>query len=92
MISLVEKKLSMIFLILSGPTEIAEGFNDFFANIGPNLAKEIPNPKTGYLNYLSDPCQENFLFANILPSTIESALQKLKGKNGAGIDKIFFLF
>ena len=64
--------------ILSGLTEIAEGFNDFFANIGPNLAKEIPNPKTGYLNYLSDPCQENFIFANVSPRTIEAALQKKK--------------
>ena len=74
--------------ILTGPTKIAEGFNDFFANIGPNLAKEIPNSKSSYLNYLSTPCQENFIFANVLPSTIEIALQKLKGKNSAGIDKI----
>ena len=28
--------------ILSGALEIAEGFNDFFANIGPKLAKAIP--------------------------------------------------
>ena len=73
---------------LSGPIEIAEGFNDFFANIGPNLAKEIPISKTNYLNYLSNPCRENFIFANVLPSTIETALQNLKGKNSAGIDKI----
>ena len=27
---------------LQGPIEIAESINDFFVNIGPNLAKDIP--------------------------------------------------
>ena len=34
--------------------DIANGFNDFFVNIGPNLAKDIniPNENTHVLDYL----------------------------------------
>ena len=34
---------------LSGAVEISEGFNNFFANIGPDLAKTIKGTKNNFL-------------------------------------------
>ena len=74
--------------ILSGAVEIAEGFNDFFVNIGPNLSKVIPNPTKSFTDYLCSPSSVNFVFANTTPSIINEALIKLKSKNSSGHDKI----
>ena len=74
--------------ILSGSAEIAEGFNDFFINIGPNLSKRIPPSNKDFSEYLDNPCSKNFVFANITPAIINEALSKLKSKNSSGHDKI----
>ena len=74
--------------ILSGSYEIAEGFNNFFAEIGPKLAKNIPKSKKHFSEYLSDPCAENFVFANINHEIVNEALGKLKNKNSCGPDNI----
>jgi hypothetical protein len=74
--------------ILSGALDIAEGFNEFFANIGPKLAKAIPKSDKHFSEYLTDPCPENFIFANTTHSIINEALSKLKGKHSSGPDNI----
>ena len=74
--------------ILSGAVEIAEGFNNFFVNIGPNLSKVIPSPAKSFTEYLCNPSSENFVFANTTPLIIDEALKKLKSKNSSGHDKI----
>ena len=74
--------------ILSGDFEISEGFNKFFANIGPDLAKSIPNSTKHFSEYLSEECRENFVFANVTPNILLDALNKLKNKNSSGTDKI----
>ena len=74
--------------ILSGSLEIAEGFNDFFINIGPSLAKTIPKSKKHFSEYLNEPCNENFVFANVNHEIITAALSKLQSKNSSGPDKI----
>ena len=47
-------KLSEQFLengeVIRDKTEIAEGFNNFFVNVGPKLAEEIIPPKDGAAN------------------------------------------
>ena len=40
--------------ITSDKTVIAENFNDFFVNIGNNLAKRIPNVSTSPGRYMGD--------------------------------------
>merc|ERR1712015_168931 len=63
--------------ILSGEVEIAEGFNDFFVNIGPKLSKSIPIATKNLNEYMTAPCSENFVFANITPDIVNDALKKL---------------
>ena len=74
--------------VLSGSLSIANGFNDFFSTIGPNLAKKITKSKNHYSKFLSNPCSEQFVFGNVTPTIIEDALRKLKSKNSAGPDKV----
>ena len=74
--------------IISGSLEIAEGFNNFFVNIGPKLASEIPKSKKHFSDYLGNPCNENFVFANMNHNIINEALSKLKNKNSCGPDGI----
>ena len=74
--------------ILDSSLDIANGFNEFFANIGPKLASQIPKPKKDFSNFLTNPCNEQFVFGNVTPTVIYTALKKLKSKNSTGLDKI----
>ena len=49
-----------------------------FLNIIPNLAKSIPQSNKHFSEYLGDPCNENFVFANMNSDIILDALSKLK--------------
>lgn len=74
--------------VYSGDKDIAEGFNNFFVNIGPNLAKKISESKTKFTEFLSNPVDEMFTFANVTPDTIFETLNHIKTKSSAGTDNI----
>ena len=41
--------------IIKGKSDVANGFNDFFVNIGPNLAKQIPTHNNiNITNYMGE--------------------------------------
>ena len=46
--------------------DIANGFNDFFVNVGPNLAKDIniPNENTHVLDYLKSQNPESMFLSS----------------------------
>jgi len=72
----------------SGLNEITEGFNDFFVNVGPKLASSIPSTNKTFSEYLSNPIEQNFIFANVTPETIFETLSLLKSKISCGKDNI----
>ena len=72
----------------TGAKDIAEGFNDFFVNVGPSLADAIPHTDVDFESYLSDPITEIFIFANVTPTMISNTLSKLKSKSSSGADNI----
>ena len=74
--------------ILTGEFEIAEGFNSFFANIGPKLAKDIPQTNSSFADFLSGEVLECFTFQNVTPLVLKSALSKMNPKNSCGQDNI----
>ena len=43
-------------------TVISNKFNDFFVNIGPNLAKKIPQLGIDPLNYMGGPDRESIFY------------------------------
>ena len=56
--------------ILSGSFAIAQGFNNFFSNIGPELASQILLSGKIFSDYLSEEVKENFIFSNITEEII----------------------
>ena len=71
--------------ILNNPKDIADGFNDFFAGIGPQLAAEIDQTGRSYESYL-DNCDSLFKFSSITETSILNVIKKLKPKTSSGVD------
>ena len=71
--------------------EIANSFNEYFANIGPNLSKKIDPPvnsTTTYKSYLTDPTDFRFQFRRISELEVRTAIDNLENKTSCGCDGI----
>ena len=71
--------------ILNNPKDIADGFNDFFVGIGPQLAAEVGPANKSYKSYMKD-SGTAFNFPSILEANILGVIKKFKPKTSAGID------
>ena len=62
---------------------IANGFNDFFVNVGPNLAKDIniPNENIHVLDYLKSQNPESMFLASVEESELINIVRNCKIKN-----------
>ena len=60
---------------ISGDKNVANGFNQFFVNIGPALASDIPksNSDNDFTQYLSNMSNTNYLYME--PVTEEEIIQ-----------------
>ena len=67
--------------------EIAETFNNYFVNIGPNLATSIPENKMTFQNYIyyDGPCLSTI---NLTDLELENAFASLKTKKSSEYDDI----
>ena len=74
--------------LLSNLNDITDGFNNFFASIGPALASKIPEPALSYQTFLKDPEEDNFQFSRVTPSKLIEICGKLKPKASSGADYI----
>ena len=50
---------------IDDPTMIANSFNNFFVNVGPNLDKEIPKTPISPLSYLKSRVDEDLIFSSL---------------------------
>ena len=66
---------------------ISEHFNDFFINIGPNLAKSIPHVNKKPMAYLDDAIQETIFIEPVTFDEIKTIVSSLKN-NATGFDEI----
>ena len=68
--------------------EIAEAFNSYFVNIGPNLAASIPESKTSFQSYIhyDGPCLSTI---NLTDLELENVFASLKTNKSSGYDDIF---
>ena len=73
---------------ITGSKNIAEGFNDFFANIGPELANSIPPSTVEFSSYLGESIKNNFTFCKVTPGLILETGEKIKSKSSCGPDNI----
>ena len=73
--------------IISEPKMIANKFNDYFSNIGSNLAKKIPSTSCSFHNFLTERNVESIFLKPVQKDEILDIIMSLK--NGSpGIDDI----
>ena len=74
---------------VSGAQNIANKFNEYFTNIGSDLARSINTAnKATFDSYLNTPCSNSFLFQYTNPTDIEKVIGQLKPKSRSGYDNI----
>lgn len=73
---------------IDDPTDMAEVFNDFFVNIGPNLAENIPNSNAKFHSFLKDNNPHSLFFEPITEVEIKEIIDNLNTKKGSGYDGI----
>ena len=73
---------------LTDPTEIAEGINKFFAEIGPKLSKNIEDIDTFFDEFVNQSISGSFSFQQISPYLVSSHLCKLCMRKATGLDTV----
>ena len=63
---------------LADPKQVANAFNNYFANVGVNLARSIPKVNKLPLEYLNNPVSNTFYLFPITPSEVETQISNLK--------------
>ena len=74
--------------IISEYLDIANGFNNFFTGIGPQLASEIGTSDVSFDSFLRDYNPVSFEFSRISEVEILSICRQLKPKLSSGVDFI----
>ena len=62
---------------IEDPAEMAEVFNDCFANIGPNLANNIPDSTIEFHKFLNDRNPQSLFFAPVVEEEIKDIVNNL---------------
>ena len=73
---------------LTNPKDIAEGFNDYFSNIGPNLASQINTSNLNFETYVKNTESEFTAFQPVRVNHVYQLLTGLSSNKATGIDKI----
>ena len=68
--------------IITDPTKIAEGFNNYFSTIAENLQQKIVYNNNGFMKYLNQPLDQNFIFRSVESDEILNLIDSL-GENKA---------
>jgi len=81
---------------LSEPNDIANSLNNYFCNIGSNLAANLPSRPIGSNAKSSSamivPLQNTFVFADITISEVEDTIKNLNNRKSSGVDDIHAKF
>lgn len=74
--------------IVRGSGNIANGFNNFFTQIGRELAASVETSERHFTEFLGRPSQVNFVFARLTPENLLLTIRKIRPKHSSGPDKI----
>lgn len=74
--------------IISDKREVANKFNEYFANIGPSLAKKIPKNTISHSSFLNGNYKTSFSVFPTTPEEIICTVNNMKSKKSAGYDNI----
>ena len=73
---------------ITQPAEIAQAFNHFFTNIGPDLASKISSDNKHFTDYLSEPNENTMCLIPTNQHEILKIVKALKSKKSTGYDGI----
>jgi len=73
---------------ISNPQEIADEFNNFFVNVGPNLASTIKTDGKNYYDYLRSPLSSSMYMKPVINEEIVKIIHKFNQNKSAGHDNI----
>ena len=73
---------------LTSSKGIAEGFNNYFSNIGPDLATKIDSSNFNFESYVKNTKSEFAAFKPVVVSHVHRLLLGLSSNKATGIDKI----
>ena len=73
---------------ISDPIEVANRFCDYFTNIGPNLAKQIPISVTTISSYLRGNFPNSLFFHSVSELEVIEIVKSLHSSSASGHDKI----
>ena len=74
---------------LSDKKDIANKFNEYFINIGPDLAEKIEvNNAKQFEEYLTEPIFSRLQFTNVNDAEIQNIIQNLPSKTSFGFDNL----
>lgn len=83
------EKFEVFGMSISNKTIIANEFNKYFINAGPNLASKMGAiPENSYMHYLRNPKTPRFQFKPITSTAINDIIDSLKSKNSCNTDRI----
>ena len=75
---------------LTNPEDIAEGFNEYFLNIGLDLASKIDSSNCNFETYVKNAKSEFAAFQPVTVSHVSRLLHGLSSNKTTGIDKISY--
>jgi hypothetical protein len=71
---------------ISDTREIAEGFNNFFSNIGFQTSHNVPQTNKHFSSYMPNKQLHSMFLEQVEPSDVISSVNKLKPKSSSGHD------
>ena len=73
---------------ITDPTSIVNAFNNYFPNIGSDLASAIPSVVNSAYEWMSPPPRDSFFLSPITPEEIETEISNLKIGKAVGPSSI----
>jgi len=72
--------------LITDPTEISNKSNEYFINVGPNLATKIPVSDINFSNYLDERSIKSIFLDPVTENEVEFEIRKLKENKVCGHD------
>ena len=70
------------------PPTIADNFNEYFVNVGPNIAKKIPKSSRTYDQYLTGMYEDSFFLEPITKYELQNKINNLNPNKSPGYDGV----
>ena len=82
-------KLNINNQIINDPIRIANTMNNYFTNIGPDLAKKFKNStNTNFMKFMGESNKQSMYMFKTNPSEVFKLINKLKNKKSSGFDEL----